>query len=73
MDDRHRKEVLGEVLADELKAIHEYVQEIPAIRIKVDHIDERLKIVEIDVKAIKSVARLHNQDIQYLKENTSIK
>lgn len=68
MDDIQKKEVLGEVLADELKAIHEYVQEIPAIRIKVDRIDERLKIVETDVKAIKSVARLHNQDIQYLRK-----
>ena len=32
LSDKERKGVLGEVLMDELKAIREYVEDIPAIK-----------------------------------------
>lgn len=60
LGDDERKEILGEVLFDELKAIREYVEEIPAIKQQLSEVDERLieverivKIHEIDVRQIR--------------------
>lgn len=54
MDDDSRKEALGEVLFEELKAIREYVKDVPAIKQKVSEVDERLINVESDVKVVKA-------------------
>lgn len=64
MDDEMRKEVLGEVLMDELKAIREYVQDVPVIKQTVERIDDRLEVVESDVKAIKAVVTDHSRQLQ---------
>ncbi len=71
LSDDERKLVLGEVLADELRVIREYVEEVPALRaelrevhIKVDEIDERLIVVEHVVKA-------HERNIQLLLARVS--
>lgn len=57
LDDEERKAVLGEVLADELKAIKEYVQDVPGIKQElhqvkatVDEISDRLSVIEHVVK-----------------------
>lgn len=57
LDDDERKEVLGEVLADELKAITEYVKDVPLLRQElhqvhatVNEINDRLTIIEHAVK-----------------------
>lgn len=57
LNDDERKDVLGEVLADELKAIREYVEDVPKVKeevhqvhAKVDDIDDRLKVIEAVVK-----------------------
>ena len=67
MDDEMRKEVLGEVLMDELKAIREYVEEVPKIRQTVDQIDKNLEEVQTDVKVIKTVVKEHEQRITDLE------
>jgi len=54
LTDDERKAVLGEVLADELKAIVEYVKDVPAIRAKVDTLSEDMQVVKSDIKIIKA-------------------
>ena len=57
LNDDERKAVLGEVLADELKAISEYVKDVPAmqqelhqVHAAVDDISDRLKVIEYVVR-----------------------
>jgi len=59
-----RKQVLGEVLMKKLKIIREYVQDIPQIKEKLESMDNRLAVVETDVKVIKDVVRDHSQTLQ---------
>ena len=67
MDDEMRKEVLGEVLMNELKAIREYVKEVPNIKKTVDQIDTNLEEVQTNVKAIFAVVKNHEQRITDLE------
>lgn len=60
LNDDERREVLGEVLADELRAIREYVQDIPSIRQEISEIKEQLTSVERSVKG-------HELDIRLLR------
>lgn len=71
LSDDERKEVLGEVLADELKAINEYVKDIPKVKEEVhqvlatvDDLNERLTVMEHVIKS-------HEVDIRYLKHKTA--
>lgn len=65
LDDNERREVLGEVLADELKVILEYVKDIPLIKHKLYEIDRRLIKVERIVKA-------HEFDIKQIRQNLQL-
>lgn len=85
MDDEARKQVLGEVLMDELKTIREYVEDVPGIKRKLDEVDERLISVESDVTVIKAavrdisgrlqsveeVVKDHDRDIRSLKQKVA--
>jgi hypothetical protein len=51
---KQEKAVLGEVLMDELKVIREYLKDLPVIKQKVTSIDERLIVVEADMKIVKA-------------------
>lgn len=64
LSDDDRKTVLGEVLMDELKVIREYLEDIPVIKQKVTSIDERLSVVESDMKVVKAVLTDHSQQLQ---------
>jgi hypothetical protein len=71
LSDNERKEVLGEVLADELKVISEYVKDIPKVKEEVhqvhatvDDINERLTVLE-------HVMKSHEIDIRYLKHKAA--
>lgn len=66
-----RKEVLGEVLMDELKAIREYVQDIPVIKQDVAEIKQDVAVLKTDVKAIKAVVREHETGIKILKQKAA--
>jgi len=54
MNDDERRQVLGEVLMDELKAIREYVQDIPAIKQDVQQLKTDVDEIRPDVKVIKA-------------------
>jgi 2-phospho-L-lactate guanylyltransferase (CobY/MobA/RfbA family) len=78
MDDEMRKEVLGEVLLDELKAIREYVSDIPAIKRGVAILTDDVEEIKTDIKAIKSVVKDYSRqlderekEIQQLKHKTA--
>lgn len=57
MDDETRREVLGEALMDELRAIRENTDEIPAIKHRLEHVDERLTVAQSDMKVVKAAVR----------------
>ena len=67
LTDKERKEVLGEVLADELKVIREYVQDVPIIKDGVARLENDMEIVKTDIKAIKAVVRHHSLEIKALQ------
>lgn len=67
LSDDERKEVLGEVLADELKAIREYVQDVPEIKQKVRNIDATVSEINDRLSVIENVVREHELDIKNLK------
>lgn len=54
LSDDERKAVLGEVLADELKDITEYVKDVPLIKKKVDALETDMQEVKSDIKIIKA-------------------
>ena len=71
LNDDERKEVLGEVLADELKAIREYVEDIPEIKQKVHKIDATVNEINGRLATIESVVKDHESDIRSLKRKVA--
>lgn len=65
LDDDERKDILGEVLFDELKAIREYVSEIPAIKRKLNEVDQRLIEVE-------RIVKIHEVDIRQVRQHLQL-
>jgi hypothetical protein len=61
LNDAERREVLGEVLFDELKVIREYLQDIPLIKKKLGDVDRRLINVEGRVAGLEL-------DVRYLRQ-----
>jgi len=66
LNDDEKRDVLGEVLADELKAIHELVQDVPKISTKVDKIESDVEVLKSDMKVIKAVLTEHSKEIKGL-------
>lgn len=54
MSDDDRKQILGEALMDELKAIREYVQDVPVIKNDIKELKEVVEQLKSDVKVIKA-------------------
>jgi outer membrane murein-binding lipoprotein Lpp len=67
VNDDEKREVLGEVLADELKAIHELVSDVPTIKKTVEALDNDMQIVKSDTKAIKAVVKNHEARLVHLE------
>ncbi|HVV26291.1 MAG TPA: hypothetical protein VHC21_04675 [Candidatus Saccharimonadales bacterium] len=73
LSDDEQRQILGEVLSDQLRAILEYVQEIPDVKRRlggletnVGRMDNRLKVVEavvkdqsVELKSIKAIVGRH--------------
>lgn len=73
LDDDERKLVLGEVLADELKAIHEYVKDIPDIKrdvavlkADVNALKADVQELKFDMKAARAVIKDHSRQLNTL-------
>jgi 2-phospho-L-lactate guanylyltransferase (CobY/MobA/RfbA family) len=54
LNDDERKQVLGEVLADELKAIHELVKDVPVIKDDVRVLRQDVEELKSDMKVVKA-------------------
>ncbi len=67
LNEDEQRQVLGEVLADQLKVILEYVQEIPGIKQKLYEVDDRLINVENRLIVIEYIVKVHEADIKYLR------
>lgn len=65
LSDDERKDVFGEILLDELKAIREYVSEIPAIKQKLNEVDQRLIEVE-------RIVKIHEVDIRQIRQHLQL-
>lgn len=65
LSDDERKDMLDEVLVDELKAIREYVSEIPAIKQKLNEVDQRLIEVE-------RIVKIHEVDIRQIRQHLQL-
>lgn len=62
LDDDERKAVLGEALADGLRAITEYVKDVPSIKNELRGLKDELSGLKADVKVIKAaVTDMSNQ------------
>ncbi|HUD06138.1 MAG TPA: hypothetical protein VMR18_04475 [Candidatus Saccharimonadales bacterium] len=71
LNDDERKEVLGEVLADELKAIREYVEDVPDIKQKVHKIDATVNEINDRLSTIENVVKEQESDIRTLKRKVA--
>lgn len=65
--DDERKDMLGEVLADELKAISEYVKDVPKIQEEVHQIHAKVDDMSDQCNAFKHVLKEHEEEIRPLK------
>lgn len=65
LSDNERRDVFGEILLDELKAIREYVSEIPAIKQKLNEVDQRLIEVE-------RIVKIHEVDIRQIRQHLQL-
>lgn len=67
LNDDERREVLGEVLMDELRVIREYVSDIPIVKEKVSRLEQ---IAEEHTQILQRhdvLLRIHDRDIEQLK------
>jgi predicted nucleic acid-binding Zn-ribbon protein len=67
LNDDERKAALGEVLADELKVIKEYVEDVPDIKLKVHKIDATVSEINDRLSVLENVVKEHETDIRKLK------
>jgi hypothetical protein len=65
LSDDERKEVLGEVLSEELKLILEYVSGVPRIERKVGRLEKDMSEVKSDVKVIKAAVTDISQQLKH--------
>lgn len=61
LSDKDRREVLGEVLADQLQAILVYVKDIPKMK-------QDIRGLKDDMSDVKSLLQMHEVDIMYLRK-----
>ena len=54
LNDEERKDVLGEVLSDELKTILEYVKDLPVLKLDVHEIKNDASELKSDMKVVKT-------------------
>lgn len=72
LSDDDRKQVLGEVLFDELRAIRESLDYVPKraefndVKEKVESIDRRTTTIELVVKDVSRKVNQHTKDIEVL-------
>jgi chromosome segregation ATPase len=67
LNDDERKEVLGEVLFDELKAIREYVQDVPDIKQDIAAMKQDMDVMKADIQELKFDVHILKADMKVVK------
>ncbi|HVU59559.1 MAG TPA: hypothetical protein VHC98_01845 [Candidatus Saccharimonadales bacterium] len=67
LNDDERQQVLGEVLADELKAILEYVKDVPHISQELHQVHAAVNEISDRLAVVERVVKEHEADIKHLK------
>jgi hypothetical protein len=71
LNDDERREVLGEVLSDELKAILECVKDIPTLQQELHQVHATASDISDRLNIIEHVVKEHESDIKQLKYNAA--
>ena len=67
LSDDERREVLGEVLHDELKVIGEYVKDVPKIQDEVHQLHTKVDGISNKLKVFKHIFKEHEEELRQLK------
>jgi hypothetical protein len=68
LNDDERKEVMGDILADELQAIREYVQDVPLIKQELHHVAAAVETISGHLSVISTVVKDHESVLQKLNQ-----
>jgi hypothetical protein len=71
LSDDERREVLGEILMDELKSIGEYVKDVPKIQEEVHQIHATVDDMNGRLRVFEHVLKEHEGEIQQLKHKAA--
>lgn len=76
LNDDERKQVLGEVLSDELKVIREYVQDVPLLKQDINEIKNDVSELKSDMKVVKAAVtdmsrQLGNHELRIIRLEAS--
>ena len=71
LNDDERKEVLGEVLSDELKAILDYVKDVPSIQQELHQVHATVNDISDRLSVIEHIVRDHESEIKSLKRKAA--
>ena len=72
LNDDEQRQVLGEVLADQLQAILEYVQEIPDIKYRLQNVEEKVTRIDNRLIIVERIARDHEADLKMIKQQLAL-
>lgn len=71
LNDDERKEVLGEVLADELKSILEYVKEMPVMQNELHQVHATVNDISDRLSVLEHVVKEHESEIKQLRRSAA--
>ena len=71
LNDDERKEVLGEVLADELKSILEYVKDMPAMQNELHQVHATVNDISDRLSVLEHVVQEHESEIKQLRRRAA--
>ena len=72
LSDDERRNILGEVLMDELKTIHEYVKEIPDLKKRISRLEEATNRSAQRLDVDEAILKAHELDIRTINRHLSI-
>jgi hypothetical protein len=71
LNDDERNAVLGDILSDELKAILEYVKEVPALQQELHQVHAAVNDISDRLHVIEHVVKEHESEIRQLKRKAA--
>ena len=71
LNDDERREVLGEFLSDELKAILEYVKNMPTMQRELHQVNATVNDISDRLNIIEHVVKGHESDVNQLKHKAA--